>query len=83
MAEKYGVEQRLDPVTKDAAERFGIALQEKLFKAQKDYNYRHEWQEDDLDGLRRGFLEHLAKGDPLDVAAYALFFWARGEKLWP
>lgn len=60
---------------------FAIALAHKLLAAQKKYGFTNGWYTDDWeDACRADLLTHVAKGDPLDVAAYAAFCWARG---WP
>lgn len=60
---------------------FAIALAHKLLAAQQKYGFTNGWYTDDWeDKCRADLLAHVAKGDPLDVAAYAAFCWARE---WP
>lgn len=57
---------------------FAIALAHKLLAAQKKYGFTNGWYTDDWeDKCRADLLAHVAKGDPLDVGAYAAFCWAR------
>lgn len=71
----------LHPATEDLVERFAAALKAKLLAAQVKYGYSNGWQQDDwADKCRTDLAEHVAKGDPLDVAAYAAFAWHHG---WP
>jgi hypothetical protein len=71
----------LHPETAEATEMFFIALREKLIRAQLKRGHFVEWKyEDWKEECQRELLRHVAKGDPLDVAAYALFCWARGWK---
>lgn len=57
---------------------FAIALAHKLLSAQRKYGFTNGWYTDDWeDKCRADLLAHVAKGDPLDVAAYAAFCWAR------
>ncbi len=60
-----------------AVDRFAVALKAKLAAARA--KGRAGWESCDPAALRAGLRDHLAKGDPRDVAAYALFLWARGE----
>lgn len=58
---------------------FAGALATKLLKAQQKYGYTDGWARDDWEGEWRQHLhQHIAKGDPLDVAAYAAFGWHHG-----
>lgn len=55
---------------------FANALFEKLVAAEKKYNYEGTWKKDDWqDSLIIQLHQHVAKGDPLDVAAYCAFAW--------
>jgi len=56
--------------------RFSDALRNKLAAAEKKYGYADGWMETDwLDECRRQLVDHVDKGDPLDVAAYCAFLW--------
>jgi hypothetical protein len=71
----------LHPDTVELLERFMEALAEKLRKAEEKYGYSNGWKQDDwIDECRAKLLEHLAKGDPRDVAAYCAFLWHHGER---
>lgn len=66
--------------TRDLVNRFAQALLEKLAAAEKKYGYTDGWlQSDWMDECRAKLMEHVAKGDPRDVAAYCAFLWHHGE----
>ena len=57
---------------------FAFALGDKLKEAERKYGYTDGWRTEDWEEeCRRQLLLHVQKGDPLDVAAYAAFCWAR------
>jgi len=59
--------------------RFAQALAIKLHKAEKKYGYSDGWLTADWqDECHINMHEHIAKGDPRDVANYCMFMWARG-----
>jgi len=63
----------------DLVARFSVALLEKLRAAEQKYGYQNNWARDDWEAeCQRCLKEHLAKGDPLDVAAYCAFLWHHG-----
>lgn len=69
----------LHPETEAMVAGFADALRAKLLKAQIKYGRGDDWRTDDWEeDCRRQLAEHLRKGDPLDVGAYAAFCWARG-----
>lgn len=72
----------LHPDTGDLVARFSVALAEKLHKAEQKYGYDNGWKEDDNWGeeCMGKLLEHIEKGDPIDVAAYCAFMWHHGWK---
>ncbi|RUR69034.1 hypothetical protein EJP67_18410 [Variovorax guangxiensis] len=71
----------LHPETCDLVAQFSRALAEKLAAAEKKYGYSNGWKRADwMDECRAKLLEHVAKGDPRDVAAYCAFLWHHGEK---
>jgi uncharacterized protein with PIN domain len=71
----------LHPDSKRLVQSFAEELGRKLRAAEEKYGYRdgwltQEWQAECLQHMH----EHIAKGDPRDVAVYCAFMWARG---WP
>lgn len=71
----------LHPKTADLVNRFARALAEKLATAEKKYGYSDGWASPDwMDECRAHLVEHVAKGDPRDVAAYCAFLWHHGER---
>lgn len=69
----------LEPNTALLVTRFANALADKLMKAQEKYGYEDGWMRADwLDECRQHLMEHIAKGDPRDVAAYCAFLWYHG-----
>lgn len=74
----------LHPLTAALVERFSAALAAKLRKAEIKYGYGATWAEPGwMDDCRKRLVEHLHKGDPLDVAAFAAFLWHHGEHCRP
>lgn len=75
------VPEGLHPATRDLVVDFAKALANKLARAEKKYGYSDGWA--DLNWKKEcqlHLLQHVAKGDPLDVAAYCAFMWKHG---WP
>jgi hypothetical protein len=69
----------LHPATADLVRNFSRALAEKLAKAETKYGYSDEWRwPNGEDDCRKALHEHVAKGDPRDVAAYCAFMWFHG-----
>jgi hypothetical protein len=69
-----------DPLA-DLVSRFSAALLEKLRAAEAKYGRKDDWLDPNWEAdCQRQLLEHVAKGDPRDVAAYAAFCWHHG---WP
>lgn len=63
---------------------FCTALAEKLYKAQLKYGYDADWKQDGWTSqCQAHFHQHIAKGDPRDVAAYCAFMWYHGWKTEP
>jgi hypothetical protein len=61
-------------------DRFAAALKGKLAAAEKKYGYSDGWAEPDwMQECRAKLVDHIAKGDPRDVAAYCAFLWHHGE----
>jgi hypothetical protein len=74
----------LHPATADLMARFAHALTMKLAAAEVKYGYSDGWRSPDwLDECRAKLLEHVAKGDPRDVAAYCAFLWHHGWSATP
>jgi hypothetical protein len=70
----------LHPATDDLVDRFALALKAKLFAAEVKYGYSDGWRSPDwMDECRAKLMEHVAKGDPRDVAAYCAFLWHHSE----
>lgn len=65
----------------DLVDRFAVALKAKLRAAEAKRRWDNAWAIPDWeDGCRLALSEHVAKGDPVDVAAYSAFCWHHG---WP
>lgn len=70
----------LHPLTVNLVVRFARALATKLAAAEVKYGYSDGWRNADwMDECRAKLAEHVAKGDPRDVAAYCAFLWHHGE----
>ncbi|EOG3201314.1 DUF550 domain-containing protein [Salmonella enterica] len=71
----------LHPDTQNLVADFCTALAEKLYKAQLKYGYDADWKQDGWSTqCQAHFHQHIAKGDPRDVAAYCAFMWYHGWK---
>ncbi|EHW9859817.1 DUF550 domain-containing protein [Salmonella enterica subsp. enterica serovar Poona] len=71
----------LHPDTQNLAADFCTALAEKLYGAQLKYGYDADWKQDGWHTqCLAHFHQHIAKGDPRDVAAYCAFMWYHGWK---
>lgn len=69
----------LHPDTQKLVTDFCTALAEKLYKAQLKYGYDADWKNDGWTSqCQAHFHQHIAKGDPRDVAAYCAFMWWHG-----
>lgn len=69
----------LNPHTKNLVVRFARAMAKKLLAAEVKYGYTDGWRTEDwMDECRAKLLEHIAKGDPVDVANYCAFLWHHG-----
>lgn len=74
-----------DELHRDSAElvaQFASALARKLRESERKYGFTNTWK---TDTSWRGecadqLVQHVAKGDPLDVAAYCAFMWHHGWK---
>jgi hypothetical protein len=73
------VNQPQNEHTRQLVRDFAAALGTKLRAAEEKYGYSDGWRTDDWqDVCKAELIAHVGKGDPLDVAAYAAFCWARG-----
>lgn len=72
---------QLHPATAQLVHNFARALAEKLSRAEQKYGYSDNWTKNNwMDECRHKLVEHVGKGDPLDVAAYAAFLWSHGAR---
>lgn len=72
---------RLDhhPATEQLVADFAVALRARLAMAEAKHGYNDNWRSPGwLDECREQLQRHVAKGDPLNVAAYAAFLWFHG-----
>ena len=77
-------ESPLHPDTESLVSRFAAAMRNKLANAERKYGYSNLWANGDwMDECRTKLVEHLNKGDPLDVANYCAFLWHHGEHCKP
>lgn len=71
----------LHPTTSALVNDFATALAEKLRKAELKYGYSNAWTNNGwMTECLADFHQHIAKGDPRDVAAYCAFMWYHGWK---
>lgn len=69
----------LHGATRELVERLAFQLATKLRRAEQKYGYSDGWRSPDWEAECRAALHaHVAKGDPLDVAAYAAFCMHHG-----
>lgn len=69
----------LHPETADLIANFAEALAKKMHKAEQKYGYTNGWAEGDWENeCAQQLLDHVAKGDPRDVAAYCAFMHHHG-----
>jgi hypothetical protein len=72
--------KELHPLTVNLVVRFARALSAKLADAEQKYGYSDGWRSPEwMDECRAKLMQHIAKGDPRDVAAYCAFLWHHGE----
>ena len=84
IAEPVAQEPTLHPDTESLVQRFAAAMREKLAKAEKKYGYSNLWKNQDwMNECRAKLIDHLHKGDPLDVANYCAFLWHHGAHCKP
>lgn len=72
------VPDNLHPTTANAVQWFATAMAEKLSQAQDKYGYTDDWYRADITDLQQDLQNHFEKGDPIDVANFCMFLWARG-----
>ena len=71
--------RELHPDTATLVDRFAHALKQKLLASQKKYGWSDNWMRPDWkEECQESLAQHMAKGDPRDVAAYAAFCWHHG-----
>lgn len=76
---KDAMEVALHPDTARLVDDFAAALTAKLTHAEEKYGYANDWLTQDWElECRQHLLDHIRKGDPLDVAAYCAFMWRKG-----
>lgn len=75
------VPDKLNKSTIDLVKRFAEELAIKLRKAEVKYGYTNKWKNDDWRyQCANDLIDHIVKGDPLDVAIYCAFMWHHGWK---
>lgn len=63
-----------------AVDRFAAAMKAKLAKQRaKGYGGWDDTQQCPTERLQAMLVDHVAKGDPVDVANFAMMLWSRGE----
>lgn len=78
--EFFTAPEGLHPETLNLIARFAGALAAKLAEAERKYGWVTHWQSPAwMDQCREQLVDHVAKGDPRDVAAYCAFLWHHGE----
>jgi hypothetical protein len=74
-------EAKLQAEFKAMLDKFGTVLLDKLLANERKYQFGNAWKIPDWkEHLQQGLVDHTKKGDPRDVAIYALFAWHHG---WP
>jgi len=74
-----GVGDELHPDSQNLLKVCFEELRLKMIKSQNKYGWSNEWLTQDWeDECRQQLIEHLQKGDPRDVAVYAMFMIYRG-----
>ena len=74
----------LHPATENLVVRFAGALAEKLALAERKHGYSDGWRDPTATREQReAMIEHVSKGDPIDVAAYCAFLWHHGASTAP
>ncbi|MGE9312868.1 hypothetical protein ACLOAU_14565 [Niabella sp. CJ426] len=74
-----GKEDQLHPDSSNLLKHCFEELRLKMIKNQEKYGYGNEWLTEEWEQeCRDNMMEHIQKGDPRDVAIYALFMMYRG-----
>jgi hypothetical protein len=84
------VSDGLNPTTAHLVKKFAEAMAAKLHSSQYKYGYGDQWayldQWSEAD-CQKSLAEHVAKGDPIDVANYCAFMhwhdWRTTPYVWP
>lgn len=72
--------EELNAMSQDLVHRFAEAMAKKLYAAQLKYGYQASWSYPGwMKECREHMINHIEKGDPLDVANYCAFLWHHGE----
>ncbi|GLI25640.1 hypothetical protein GGQ86_000373 [Xanthobacter flavus] len=77
-------ENTIDPAANDeiAVDRFGEAMKAKLaVKREQGYGGWDDKEQCSAEHLSRLLREHVEKGDPVDVANFAMMLYQRGERI--
>jgi len=73
--------KNLNIQTEKLVDDFAMALKAKLLKAQEKYGFTNDWLSDNWENeCQAQLINHIDKGDPLDVAAYCAFMWFHNWK---
>ena len=67
----------------DAVDNFAVDMKAKL-KHSREVKGRHGWEDKGLcsrEELSRMLVDHVAKGDPVDVANFCMMLHQRGERI--
>ena len=71
----------LHPATQQLVQRFAAALAAKLHDAETKHGFADGWRSKGwMRECREALKLHVAKGDPIDVAAHCAFLWHHGER---
>lgn len=82
--EEVRVPADLHPDTAYLVRRFAESLAKKLRASEIKYGYGNGWMAPGcVEELRGKLAEHVAKGDPVDVAAFCAMLWHHGEHCRP
>ena len=69
----------LNPLTRRSVVEFAQAMAKKMREAEIKYGYSGGWTDPNWEAKCRAELwDHIVKGDPRDVAIYAMFMWYHG-----
>lgn len=69
----------LHPETARLVDEFAEALKRRLLQVQMQRTFIHQWMHPDWrESALKALKKNIEKDQPLDVAAYAAFFWRHG-----